>query len=287
MPVTKWSDSILSELSENKLILRRHTMRESGAHDHCFLELTYILRGPVEHTRDGKCERLETGDYFIVDYGSTHSYRALGGDTFQNLDCLFLPELLDPVLRGTKSLRTCLEHYLLRFRMRAPVKNPAHLVFHDEDGTVRELLRKMEGEAIAMAPGYLEFLRCYLIEILLHTIRRIEGAAAAAEGEGISDYISRYIEAHYKEEISLSALADAMHYSLPYVSRRFREETGVSFVRYLQSYRVMQGCRLLASGNRSLAEVAEAVGYADPKFFAALVRRETGLSPSAFRKQAK
>ena len=287
MAMTKWSESILSELARNKLILRRHTMRETGPHDHSFLELTYILRGPVEHTRDGRCERLETGDYFIVDYGSTHSYRAIGDGTFDNLDCLFLPELLDPVLRGTKSLRTCLEHYLLRFRMGAFVKNPAHLTFHDESGTVRDLLRKMEREATAKAPGYIEFLRCYLLEILLHTMRRIEGAETASPDAGISAYISRYVEEHYREDISLSALADRMHYSLPYVSRRFREETGVSFLRYLQNYRVMQACRLLASSDRSLPEISEAVGYSDVKFFSSLVRRETGLSPSEFRKQAK
>ena len=287
MSSTNWSEAIREQLLQKKLILQRHTMRETGAHDHCFLELTYILRGPVEHTRDGKSEILESGDYFIVDYGSTHSYRALGGGTFENLDCLFLPELLDPVLRGTKSLRSCLEHYLLRFQMRALVKNPAHLTFHDEGGTVRDLLRKMEREAATAAPGYLEFLRCYLLEILLHTMRKIEGAENARSGEGISAYISRYVEEHYREEISLAALAEAMHYSLPYVSRRFREETGVSFVRYLQSFRVMQGCRLLASGDRTLAEISEAVGYSDVKFFSSLVRRETGLSPSDFRKSLR
>ena len=118
-------------------------------------------------------------------------------------------------------------------------------------------------------------------------MRKIEGAENARSGEGISAYISRYVEEHYREEISLAALAEAMHYSLPYVSRRFREETGVSFVRYLQSFRVMQGCRLLASGDRTLAEISEAVGYSDVKFFSSLVRRETGLSPSDFRKSLR
>lgn len=287
MPITKWSEAILGRLEKEKLILQRHTMRETKRHDHCFLELTYILRGPVEHTRDGRCEILETGDYLIVDYGSTHSYSAPSGGSFENLDCLFLPELLDPVLRGTKSLRTCLEHYLLRFRMSALVQNPAHQVFHDEGGVIRELLRKMERESAACSAGYHEFLRCYLLEILLHTMRKIEGAENRGDAEGISAYISRYVEEHYHEEISLSDLAEAMHYSLPYVSRRFREETGVSFLHYLQSFRVMQGCRLLASTDRTLSEISETVGYRDVKFFSALVRRETGLSPTAFRKQMR
>ncbi len=285
MKRTVWSEKILKTLSEEKILLQRHVLRETGTHDHCFLELTYIVRGPVEHIKDGRHEILSAGDYFIVDYGSTHSYKAMGEGRFENLDCLFLPELLDPVLRGTKSLRTCLEHYLLRFRMRALVKNPADTTFHDEDGAVRELLRRMEQETIEKRLGYTEFLRCYLLEILLHTMRKIEHAESTVADEGISAFLSHYVEEHYRESISLSALCDRMHYSLSYVSRRFRKETGISFVRYLQNYRVMLGCRLLATSDRSLSEIASLVGYGDAKFFASLVRRMTGLSPSDFRKK--
>jgi two-component system response regulator YesN len=80
-------------------------------------------------------------------------------------------------------------------------------------------------------------------------------------------------------------LAARLNYSLPYVSKRFKEDTGVSFVHYLQNYRVMQGCRLLTSSRRTLAEITEMVGYRDVKFFSALVKRMTGLSPADFRRQ--
>lgn len=282
---TEWSPAILEKLSRDKLVLTRHRMSETGPHDHCFLELTYIESGPVLHTRDGHTDMLSAGDYFIVDYGSVHSYAAPAGGKFENLDCLFLPELLDPVLRGTKSLRTCLEHYLLRFQMHALVKNPAGAVFHDEDGRVRALLHRMEEESRRREPGYLEFLRCYLLEILLLTLRKIEGAERPVATDGIGAYIGQYVEEHYREDISLTTLADALHYSLPYVSRRFREETGTSFVSYLQNYRVMQGCRLLASTDYTVTKISELVGYRDVKFFSALVRRFTGLSPAAFRRR--
>ncbi len=282
---TVWSPAILDKLGRDKLVLQRHRMSETGPHDHCFLELTYIENGPVLHTRDGHTDVLTAGDYFIVDYGSVHSYAAPAGGRFENLDCLFLPELLDPVLRGTKSLRTCLEHYLLRFQMHALVKNPAGAVFHDDDGRVHDLLLRMEREASHREAGYLEFLRCYLLEILLLTLRKIEGAERPAETDGIGAYIVQYVEEHYREDISLTTLADALHYSLPYVSRRFREETGTSFVAYLQNYRVMQGCRLLASSAYTVAQIAEMVGYRDIKFFASLVRRYTGLTPADFRRR--
>ena len=266
------------------LYFHRH-QQQIPTHGHEFLELTYIRRGTVEHVLDGQTTTLVPGDYLIVDYGSRHSYRALQEDGYDNLDCLFLPELLDPVLKSTKSLHMVLEHYLLHFNMQALVQNPAHMVFHDTTGRISELLYLMEAEDKKREPGYTEMVRCYLIEILLLTMRQLENARVAATGQDISAYLTAYVAEHYMEDFTLQDLATQLHYSLPYISKRFKEDTGVSFVNYLQNYRVMQGCRLLSTTRRTLAEITEMVGYHDVKFFSSLVKRMTGLSPADFRRQ--
>lgn len=283
----RWSE-ILPVLAADKFYMVQHRKtRGVSLHDHSFLELTYIQKGRVEHTLDGQTTVLTAGDYLIVDYGSRHSYRALDADGFDNFDCLFLPELLDPVLKGTKSLRTLLEHYLLHFNMQALVQNPAHFVFHDDDGRIGKLLSLMQDEALSRRAGYTELIRCYLIELLLLTVRRLDDAQSAATGQDISAFLAEYVAEHYMEELTLQELAARLNYSLPYVSKLFKDDMGVTFVRYLQNYRVMQGCRLLTSSRRSLAEITEMVGYHDIKFFSSLVKRMTGLSPADFRKQHK
>jgi len=277
---------IIPVLTRDKVLLLEHTdVKSVPMHDHSFLELTYILSGEAEHTLDGQVSVLHEGDYLIVDYGSRHSYRAPDGGSFDNLDCLFLPELLDPVLKGTKSLRSLLEHYLLHFNPQVLVQNPARMVFHDGDGRIRELIGKMKEESLRREAGYTEFMRCYLIEILLLTMRRLDDARAASTGQDISAFLSAYIAEHYMEALTLQELSARLNYSLPYVSKRFKDDTGVSFIRYLQNYRVMQGCRLLSGSRRTLSDITEAVGYHDVKFFSALVKKMTGLSPGDFRKQ--
>ena len=171
-----------SELERDACVLWEHRgVRDVDVHSHEFLELSYILNGSVEHTLDGTTEILRAGDYLIVDYGSCHSYVGNEGGRFDNIDCLFLPALLDPALEGTKSLRAVLEHYLLHFDPMALVQNPAHMVFHDHSGRILELLRRMQEESEKREAGYTELLRCYLIEILLLTMRHLEDAPAAAE----------------------------------------------------------------------------------------------------------
>lgn len=277
---------IMPKLEEKKfLIEEHHKMTSVALHDHEFLELTYIMRGTAEHTLDGQTSMLSEGDYLIVDYGSRHSYLSREKDGYDNVDCLFLPELLDPVLKGTKSLRALLEHYLLHFNMQVLVQNPARMVFHDDDGRVKELIERMKQEVQLCGPGYTEFLRCYLVEILLLTMRKLDDAQAAATGQDICGFLTEYVRQHYMEPLTLQELAKRLNYSLPYVSKKFKDSTGVSFMSYLQSYRVMEGCRLLSSSNRTLEEITRMVGYQDVKFFSALVKRQTGLSPRTFRRR--
>ncbi len=279
-------ETILPQLEQEKIqLLEHHNVMEVPQHSHKYLELTYILKGTVEHTLDGEVSQLEAGDYFIVDYGSRHSYRNLDGNGFDNVDCLFLPELLDPVLKGTSSLRGVLEHYLLHFNMRALAQNPVRMVFHDGDGQVLKLIRQIRAELLEKKAGYTEFLRCYLIQLLLLTMRRLDDARAASAGQDISSYVAEYVRQHYMENVTLGELAKKTNYSVSYISKRFQTDMGISFVAYLQSCRVMEGCRLLANSKRTLAEITKMVGYSDVKFFSETVKRHTGLSPRDFRKK--
>ena len=151
---------VLPQLEREKFLIVPHIGQKKVAmHDHAFLELTYILEGSAEHTLDGQTTMLSKGDYLIVDYGSRHSYKAPFNQTYDNLDCLFLPELLDPILKGTKSLRTLLEHYLLHFNMQALVQNPAHMVFRDDDGRIFKLLNLIAKEQEQHEAGYTEIVR--------------------------------------------------------------------------------------------------------------------------------
>ncbi|MBQ9805327.1 MAG: helix-turn-helix domain-containing protein [Clostridia bacterium] len=278
-------NKIRERLEQEKFLTIPHRNQKAvSLHDHFFLELTYIQSGSAQHTLDGQTATLHPGDYLIVDYGSRHSYQGVGNG-YDNLDCLFLPELLDPILKGTKSLRVILEHYLLHFNMQALVQNPAHMVFHDSDGRILELLTRIREEEQAKGAGYTELVRCYLIEILLLTMRRLDDVQAAAAGQDISQFLVAYVAEHYMEPLTLGDLAARLNYSLPYVSKKFKEDVGVSFVNYLQNYRVMQGCRLLSSSRYSLGEITEMVGYRDSKFFSTLIKRMTGLSPADFRRR--
>lgn len=69
--------------------------------------------------------------------------------------------------------------------------------------------------------------------------------------------------------------------------RRFREASGMLPRAFVQRTRVDAASLMLAETNRSISEIAQLVGYADVPSFRRIFTLETGVSPSAWRRQDK
>lgn len=65
------------------------------------------------------------------------------------------------------------------------------------------------------------------------------------------------------------------------LERLFVEETGMPFGRWRQQAALLQALRMLAEG-RAVADVAEALGYADTAAFSAMFKRVLGMPPSRY-----
>jgi AraC-like DNA-binding protein len=69
-----------------------------------------------------------------------------------------------------------------------------------------------------------------------------------------------------------------------YLTNCFQQEMGISPLTFLNRFRIKEACRLLEGGNRTITEVAFAVGFNDLTYFARVFHRETGVSPSEYRR---
>jgi AraC family transcriptional regulator len=86
---------------------------------------------------------------------------------------------------------------------------------------------------------------------------------------------------------SLSELAASVGVHPVTLARGFRKAYGCSVGAYLRWLRVARAARQLAETDASLAEIALAAGFADQSHFSNVFRRETGLSPSNFRRAVR
>ena len=96
--------------------------------------------------------------------------------------------------------------------------------------------------------------------------------------------ITRYLQEHLSEEISLSVLSEEFHLNSQYISQLFKNEIGVGFLSYLTSIRMERAKKLLLSTSLSIAEVAEQSGYGDYRVFTKVFKKAEGSTPSQFRR---
>lgn len=93
-----------------------------------------------------------------------------------------------------------------------------------------------------------------------------------------------YIRENYSRPIHVNELADAAHLSRCHFSVAFKTHTGSSPYRYILRFRLAAAKQLLCSTEKTVDEIAEQCGFADPTTFIRAFRRETGRSPTAFRR---
>ena len=93
-----------------------------------------------------------------------------------------------------------------------------------------------------------------------------------------------YINDNLSRKVTLTQIAEVAHVSPYHFARLFKTTTGLSPHQYVIQRRVERAKTLLADGDLTIAEVAQAVGFANRSHFAFHVRRLLGVSPKALRR---
>ena len=95
------------------------------------------------------------------------------------------------------------------------------------------------------------------------------------------------IHEFYHAGITLDEIASRLNITPEYLGTQFHKEMGVTFSTYIKDYRISKAKELLVGTNMKLYEIAERVGYSDPKYFSKVFRDVTGQLPAEYRKTAK
>lgn len=96
-----------------------------------------------------------------------------------------------------------------------------------------------------------------------------------------------YIKEHYTQPIGLIDVAEYTRMTENHLSTLFREESGINFLQYLNSYRLNKAAKLLKDTTLNISEVADSCGFPTPSYFTKIFRRYTSLSPREFREGEK
>jgi transcriptional regulator GlxA family with amidase domain len=148
------------------------------------------------------------------------------------------------------------------------------------------------------------------IDLLLHLVRRDHGSEVATrvarrnvvapwrEG-GQSQFVERpvptdgdagtaatraWASGRLDEQLTLAEMAAHARMSVRTFTRRFREETGISPLRWLAAQRIAYARQLLESTDSSVERVAAEAGFGTPASLRQHLRAAIGVAPLAYRR---
>lgn len=103
------------------------------------------------------------------------------------------------------------------------------------------------------------------------------------EKDYIIDYVKKYIEEHYMEDIYLELLAENLNITKAYLSSYFKKKTGVNFSDYLNNFRVQKAIKYLEDCDMKIKDISAKVGIQNVNTFTRIFKKHTGYTPSEYK----
>lgn len=235
-----------------------------------FTEVVFVEAGSATYTLDTTEFTLNAGDFIIISPGVVHDERIATDADFKLWNFSFSEvsfynqEPNKPIPDGIK-----------------PVFSSGELASY-----FTQRLQRMYDEQMNRQIHTNELCKIIACDILLNISRIIHSTphdTVKVESDVLADQVKRYVDSHYKEQITLESLSKTFYVSTYYINHEMKSKLGVSPINYLIGRRIGEAQRLLLSTEMPITLISEAVGYENVHYFTNLFKKRVGCSPKYFR----
>lgn len=262
-----------------------HTYNESPPtiefHQHPFYELFFFLSGNVNYIIEGKNYNLRPGDVLLTSSSDIHRPDIHPGKPYERI-VIWLADDFFGHLRDFygEDLTTCFTDAALKdYRLIRP--DSQNIMY------LRQLCTQISEAKHSNEIGSKALVSAYLTEFLVYVSRAYYDAPGSikqdvTENEKINQ-ILLYINENLTDDLSLDHLAARFYTSKYYLSRQFRQFTGLSLYQYIMKKRLFVSRNMLRNGN-SVMDACLQCGFNDYSNFLKAFKREFGKNPSEYLK---
>lgn len=250
---------------------------EGRYHSHDFWELVYIYKTePDPFIMEIKGERFYCNDncLFLIPPGEEHMFFNNGKLEAQNLYIGFSFSF-SPDIQMHENL---------------PIKLPT------EHPAVSRLLILFNELAKPMASGELRYAlnskRSEIIRCVLHIVNYMIDSDSEFMSSGstvrtmlLIEKIKEFIMDNLDRHISVDELARQLYLTPNYLGQVFRQYTGTTVKNYHNQMRMDTALRLIISGEKTISEIADELGFDSISYFSRRFKMSYGISPSQILSQ--
>lgn len=255
------------------------------AHIHSSIEIIYIKEGFYTVLLDDVEYKLFAGDVILFRSNAIHHIQTGSAKKNSYYVLTIKPEVIrslaEPSMAGVYALSFAVNHFSAKsLWTKEELLQTAPEIQSGIDLLIREFYANDDycDIALKLAAG----------TILLGMMRSgaaVKNDSLKANRETVDSIYKAvvYINSHYAEDISAGQLCLLAGMSYSFFSRSFKTITGRSFKQYLNTIRVNQAERLLATTDKTISEICSACGYNDVSYFIKVFRECKGMPPGSYK----
>jgi len=253
-------------------------------HWHEDIEIIYLVEGNVKVGIGNDLYHLKVRDILIIGPGEVHFFLKEMHPSNRAV-IQFRMSIYDAFLSGTKDSRV----------IRPMFTHSKYLTPGTEIHSLMEKqIQQLINENSEAKEGYKLIMKARLYDLAGILIRYMPKGEYSAEAESHQmerlqklDNVFQYVEKYYQSNINLQEISKVAGFSLYYFTRFFKENTGVTFVEYLNNFRITKAEWHLMEEMDSITEVAYKSGFNSVKTFNRVFKQLKGCAPMEYRKGIK
>jgi len=252
----------------------------SPFHWHRELEILYILNGHATVNMDGMRYELNPLDAIVMDYAKIHEV------------IYELPQTMGICIHVSRQMlrRYLVDSELLAIQCAGQwLTQEQHEYYNELCSYLKELtvlyVNQRKTYRLKSTALILDILAC-LMEHFSEPATKAASAAKVGNMERL-EQICDYVEHHYQEEIMLQDAADELGLNKEYFCRFFKQNTGSSFIQYVNQVRINHIYQDLLHTDDSVQEIMERHGFFNQKLFYRMFKERYDCTPREARNMAQ
>jgi len=246
-----------NSLGANLWKLERNENLNFPFHLHTSFEWITVTEGEMIITIDKIPYTLTSGDALLIFPDQVHSFETPVHSA--HVLCIFSPKLV--------------QAYTNSIRDKLPISN----LFRPSRFYV---------DRLSCDPPISEFeIKGLLYSICGEFDRGASYTERRRERDGLLSKIFLFVEANYNKDCTLEALARDTSYHYVYLSRYFKQCTGLSFTEYVNRYRIHEAGYILKNTEQTILQTAYDCGFDSLRSFNRNFKRVTGLTPQEYKER--
>lgn len=235
-------------------------------HFHEELEVLYVEDGQIDLLTEDDTVHLDTGDIAIVMPEEVHGLRSTAFNDLWviKIDARSFTENVD----------------LPQMRLEERRISPDDIRY---ELFARPILT-MHSETTSGKNGYEFAVRACKNQLILALLRNFSFRKVIhPKNLSFLSEVTRYVETHYAEKITVDSAADACHLSKYYFLHEFKKHAGMTFGSYLSVFRLEKSLSLLRDGDLKIVDVAFQCGFGNVHSFNTAFKNYFNMTPHEYR----